>query len=351
MIPAPPALLLLAQRLRELRERQWPEVRLTQAQLADALGNAAPATVSSWESPSAPKLPPAKRLLSYALFFASRRSLEGGPHLLSPNSLTDEEKATCEALEQELLALREQARKPTQRTEIAVHRSWHFADPGPLTIVCAELPRKLAGTYADPNDPNYTVLRSFADLDALMELHGHVRSENPTMGVFFKASSVVLPDDLSGHVVLLGGIAYNAVTQRLSKMTSLPVRQVDNPEIITSGDIFEVGSGKTTEKFLPVWEDEQNEILAEDVGLLARLPNPLNSNRSLTICNGIHSRGVFGAVRSLTDAQIRDSNERYIASNFTDSSPFAILMRVPVIGGQTITPDLNAPDSVLYQWP
>ena len=143
------------------------------------------------------------------MFFALRRSIEGGAHLLDPKDLTNEENAACEALEQELLALREQARKPTQRAEVAVHRSWHFTDPGPVTIVCADLPPDLAGAYADPNDPNYAVLRSFADLDALMELHGHVRSENPTMSVFFKASSAVLPDDLSGHVVLLGGIAYH----------------------------------------------------------------------------------------------------------------------------------------------
>ena len=69
-------------------------------------------------------------------------------------------------------------------------------------------------------------------------------------------------------------------------------------------------------------------MLAEDVGLLARVPNPLNSSRTLTICNGIHSRGVYGAVRSLTDAQLRESNERYISANFGDSGSFAILMSV-----------------------
>lgn len=352
MIPAPPALLLLAQRLRELREQQWPEVKLTQAELAHALGDVAPATVSSWESPSAPKLPPTKRLVSYALFFASRRSIEGGsPHLLDPEDLTNEEIAACEALEQELLALREQARKPTQRAEVAVHRSWHFTDPGPVTIVCAQLPPDLAGTFADPADPNYTELRSFADLDALMELHGHVRSENPTMKVFFKASPLVVPDDLSGHVVLLGGIAYNPVTERLSKMTSLPVRQVEDPEILTSGEIFVIGDEEAAQELLPSWDDEAKTILTEDVGLLARVPNPLNSNRSLTICNGIHSRGVLGAVRSLTDAQIRDSNEQYLASQFSGNGSFAILMRVPVIGGQTMTPDFKVPGSVLYRWP
>jgi hypothetical protein len=58
----------------------------------------------------------------------------------------------------------------------------------------------------------------------------------------------------------------------------------------------------------------------EDVGLLARMPNPLNSNRTITMCNGIHSRGVLGAVRTLTDARLRESNEQYIARAFRKSS-------------------------------
>ena len=44
------------------------------------------------------------------------------------------------------------------------------------------------------------------------------------------------------------------------------------------------------ERFLPKWGDG-GRVLIEDVGLLVRTRNPLNSNRSLTICNGIHSRG------------------------------------------------------------
>jgi hypothetical protein len=52
MQPVSPALLELAQRLRQLREQHWPEARLTQGALANALGGneqLAAATVSSWE--------------------------------------------------------------------------------------------------------------------------------------------------------------------------------------------------------------------------------------------------------------------------------------------------------------
>ncbi len=68
----------LARTLRELRESAWPDVELTQAQLAKALSaesRVASATLSSWESLTNPKTPTASRLSAYARFFATRRSL------------------------------------------------------------------------------------------------------------------------------------------------------------------------------------------------------------------------------------------------------------------------------------
>jgi hypothetical protein len=349
MAPSP-ARNRLAQRLRELREEHWPDLQVTQAALANALGGLGPGSVSSWESSAAPKLPPPDRLRAYARFFATRRSVEGSePRLLDDDELTADEQAACQELEGELLSLRNEIRNPARKPEVELRKSWRFADAGPLTIVCAQLPKAVAGSFADPKDPNYTELQSFADLDSLVELWGHIRSENPGMDVSFKASPKVEPDDLSGHLVLLGGIAWNDVTQRLSEMTSLPVRQVSDPEVET-GEIFVIDDdgGK---KFMPAWRDDSRKVLTEDVGLLARIPNPLNTGRTLTICNGVHSRGVLGAVRSLTDKRLRDSNEQYISQSFGNSRSFAILLRVPVIGTKAITPDFNRDECVLYRWP
>jgi transcriptional regulator with XRE-family HTH domain len=351
--PLPPAILELAQRLRLLRQQRWPDRRLTQEALAKALGDEKPlaaATVSSWESSTAPKLPPRDRLLAYARFFASRRSVEAAPRLLPIESLTAEERATYKELEAELLGLRDAARKPSAGEAVAIRRSWHFSDAGPATLVCAQLPKEETGSLADPAHPNYTELLSFADLDALVELHGHIRAENPMMDVFYKEATNVAADDLSGHVILLGGIAWNDITRRLSEMISLPLRQVEDPSV-ESGEIFVAQIAGKDHKFLPRWGDAGRTALVEDVGLLARVPNPLNSSRTLTICNGIHSRGVLGAVRSLTDARLREFNERYISTNFTNTESFVILMRIQVIEGQAMTPDLNIPGNVLFQWP
>jgi transcriptional regulator with XRE-family HTH domain len=343
----------LSQRLRRLRQ-QWPDVRLTQEALAKALGGKeplTPGTVSSWESSSSPKLPPRDRLIAYAQFFATRRSVEVGaePQLVPVDSFTGEEMAAYRELEAELLALRDDVTDPSSGEKTAVRGSWQFPDSGPATLVCAQLPDTETGSLVDPNDPNYTELQSLADLDALFELHGHIRAENPMMDVFYKAAPNVVPDDLSGHVILLGGIAWNEITERLSAMTGLPVKQVRDPSL-TSGDPFVVEVDGKEDRFMPVWSGPKDTNLIEDVGLIARVPSPVNSNLTLTICNGIHSRGVLGAVRSLTDKRLRDSNERYISAAFGKSHSFLILMKVTVMKGQTMTPDFNNPNQVLYRW-
>jgi Helix-turn-helix domain len=355
MQPAPPALLQLAQRLRQLREQHWPDVRLTQGALARAFSGEEPvaaATISSWESPTSPKLPPRHRLLAYAQFFATPGSVEPGrePQLLPLDTFTEQETAAYKSLEAELIGLRNAARKPSISEEIAVRRSWHFPDTGPATLVCAELPPGEQGSMADTANPNYTELLSYADLDALMELHGHIRAENPMMNVFYKSVSNVAPDDLTGHVILIGGIVWNDITKRMSEMAKLPVRQVAVPSV-RSGEIFVAEVDGKGREFLPKWRDTNNTELSEDVGLLARVANPLNTSRTLTVCNGIHSRGVYGAVRSLTDARLRDSNERYISSEFGSTGSFLILMSVNVIEGITMTPDFNSPGGILHQWP
>ena len=205
------------------------------------------------------------------------------------------------------------------------------------------------GPLASPSNPNYTELQAFADIDALAELHGHIRAENPRMTVHFKIPSKVGHDDLTGHIILIGGVVWNEITDRLSEEARLPVRQFRHPGL-PSGEIFIAEVDGEEQEFWPKWKNSDTKALAEDVGLLARVPNPLNSSRTLTICNGIHSRGVYGAVRSLTDTHLRDANERYISTKFGNSASFAILMSVKVINNETVTPDFSGKGVVLYRW-
>ena len=338
----------LAAALRDLRESTWPDHVLTQSQLAKALsseGRVAPATLSSWESRTNPKTPSAARISAYARFFCTQRSLEDGPHLIPEEQLESAEHDRLQQLESQLLELFNPAQPKAAR------RSFRF-DTGPVIVICPDLPENARGPLAKEDDPNFTKTQRYSDMDALVELYGHLRAENPNLDVFHRLASEVESDDLSSHVIVLGGIAWNEVTRRLQGVLSqVSITQIAVDDL-REGDIFCVESPDSAKPtlFYPEYEDfcDGKELIA-DVGYLARLRNPFNVNRTLTICNGIFSRGVYGAVRCLTDARVRDENEKYLADQFADGE-FAVLLRVPVVGRKTLSPDLQNPDARLYEW-
>jgi hypothetical protein len=102
---------------------------------------------------------------------------------------------------------------------------------------------------------------------------------------------------------------------------------------------------------LPEFTAGASPRLVGDVGVFARLTNPFNSARTLTWCSGIYSRGVLGAVRMLTDASLREQNTRYLTDRFAGARQFAVLVKVPVVFGEALTPDLQNRGMRLYEWP
>ncbi|MEU4193142.1 hypothetical protein AB0E69_14680 [Kribbella sp. NPDC026611] len=359
----------LARRLRDLRESH---PKLTQAQLARALSDesrVAVATISSWESLTNPKLPPEDRLRSYALYFAGTATGEGAQKLPREGDLTPAERERFGTLHRELIGLRDAVRHQVD-SSAGTPYTFDF-ETGRITIVCPEAPEEGRSPLADEHNPNHTRLYRYADLDALIELWGHVRASNPELLVRHRLPSEVLADHLSGHLILVGGVAWNQVTHRLLRvLEDLPIRQLSIKDI-ADGEVFRSRDGK---EYLPVWEEQKGtgitppssaELVAEqaqdawrsgnprelveDVALLARLRNPYNHSRTITICNGVYSRGVLGAVRTLTDDAVRERNEAFIASHFPNGS-FALLMRVPVVNGEAITPDLEIEDNRLFEW-
>jgi transcriptional regulator with XRE-family HTH domain len=340
----------LARALRDLREKRWPEHVLTQAQLAKALSSedrVAAATLSSWESETNPNTPSILRVSALARFYSTQRSLEygsdGEPHLIPEDQLSEAERVRFRELEAQLLQL-------LQPEDRKIRRTFQF-DEGPVILICPAAPPEARGPLADERDPNFTKLQRYGDLDALIELYGHVRAENPNLDVFHRIPSDVVADDFSSHVILLGGIGWNKVTGRFQRaIQDVPVRQIEVDDLKT-GEIFEVGSdGSDAERFYPDFIDlGDGEELIEDVGLLAQLRNPFQTTRTLTICNGIHSRGVYGAVRCLTDAKVREQNERFLADRFPDGE-FAILLRIPIVANETLSPYLQNPAARLYEW-
>lgn len=373
----------LGRRLRELRE----QAKWTQRAVGDALGGERPLSaglISSWESGKA--VPSRRWITRYAEVFAGPEG-RGAPDL------------TIEELEDELNALREDMRAAVRDASQlravtgegaepvdALGSFWRFSDGLPVRIIGTVMYEDvLAGLgYANRWHPNYIDSLRNADMDAASELFGHLRATNPTSDVRFLTTEMLQSDDLTGHVVVLGGAeatggwgSKDRGLEEQRKSSSHPlawfIRRLSLPvhaRLPEGGDreydtLFVV---KVDEHGVPDYEGEREEIyrptflrdrsvhgdqrlriagfpqLEYDLGLLARQANPMNLQATVTLCSGIFSRGTYGAVRTLTDVKLRESNEHYLHETFSGDE-FWLLMRVPVLpgpqGADTITPDLT----------
>jgi transcriptional regulator with XRE-family HTH domain len=342
----------LGERLRSLRE----EAGLTQKQLAVVLGGEGGTMVSMWET--AKRFPPDDRLTMYARLFATQRSFsgKGPPRLIDDEDMTEEEHRRFEQLERELLALRDEARRgsdgtrtapvPRSRSDLTLRSGvFRFNDEAMITVICADVPEGQRPTFADPSNLNYVRASSFADLDALLDLFGHLRAENPTQQVRIRAVGELKKEEMSGHLVLLGGSVWNEATVWLSQQIGLPLRQdtADEEEILV------LEHAQKPQQFR-IRRD--GDALLEDVGVFVRAPNPQDPQYTITICNGITTRGVRGAVQCFADYRLGDRNERYMATRFADHSSYGIVVRVEVLqpSGEPLTPDLTKVRTRLHEW-
>jgi hypothetical protein len=381
--PAADSRAALARRLRDLRLHHWPRRTVTQRMVAEGLGRERTLSlslISAWENDSKPTVPPPARLHDYATFFATERSVTTGRGQLIPeDDLTTDEIAARDELYSSLLSLRtEPADLPAATAETPMRFDWRFPDRGNIRIVCGKLdylddPKKSSHPYTDPKHVNYTDLLTFADTDALVELFGHLRMVNPENDIrFFRSDRLEemadSADQLASHLVLLGGIAPTSLmgdVLRLGNLASLnhkahgddrqnmdpsnlsfPIRQVatEDEPYRDNGEIFQVADGRD---FRSTFSEGK---LVNDVGLLARVPNPFNSFTTLTICSGIFASGVVGAVRTLTDEKLRRRNESYLVRRFSGANQFAMLMRVSVVAGAAMTPDMQNESTRMFEW-
>jgi hypothetical protein len=343
----------LARRLRALRETLWPDADITQGQLAQAFGGEkalSTSLISSWENAEKPVAPPVKWLEAYATLFATRRSLDGGTlRILPVPELTDGERTQRKEFLEELLGLRE-GRPSAASGQAGEMGIWTFSEHQNITIVCARLPEQYRRhlSYANPESADFVSLYTYADPDALIELFGHIRSRNPDNNVKFCTSEELTADDYTSHLVLLGGVDWNSVTRDVIKRVDLPVEQIGRVDNVEPFGFRVRRDGESV--LFPPHLDHQDHLL-EDVAHFYRGVSPFNRKRTVTVCNGMYGRGTLGAVRALTDGRFRDRNEMYIRERFGNAESFSIISRVPVVGGQGLTPDWTLAENRLHEWP
>ncbi|MBT0767824.1 helix-turn-helix transcriptional regulator [Kineosporia sp. J2-2] len=381
--------------------------QVTQRQLSQAMG-LSNALISSWESGNA--VPPEERLRAYARFFSSNRSIEGSVHLLPEDDLNEDETVAMEGLFEEFKRLRDQgseeAPPPAPPTPPAPPRAsdvgelggrfLYYSDGQPITILCTPLSRRQLGYEKGEPDlgklppavqyavnrrhPNFVRNLANGDIDPLVEIVGHLRAENPKAFVqWFTYDNVSSPDQLTGHLILFGGI-----DDQLSDLPSgnqdtvgdfrdrlkTPVSVVwdndgvefDAEFVVTVDDdgvpTIDQNEIKSTEAFRSTFlagdggDDRGRQLLhgvpqlTSDVALIQRSINPFNPDTTVTRFGGMFSRGTYGAVRAFTDARFREGNEEWLNRNL-DPDDFWMLIRVPVVANTTMTPAISNPGTLL----
>jgi transcriptional regulator with XRE-family HTH domain len=333
----------LARRLRELREEEWPDARITQRMLAKLMGRSE-ATISSWENPEHSAVPPPEHLEIYALVFSTRKSLrDRALRLVDDHELTESEAARRVELRTELHDLHVRTTgAPASGSNLLA-----FNDGFDITIVCGELPDELRNfRYSDRDDPDYVELYGWADIDSLLEMYGHLRALNPDSTVNRRLSPDMNDDDYTSHLVVLGGPDLNDLTEDAQKLIKMPVELRGDWEGETKPH-FEADG----ENHAPVLDLEEGRArLRSDVALFYRGLNPYNTKRTITLCYGMYNLGTYGAVRALTDTRFRDRNSAHVLSHLSGSSGYGLLSRVVVRKAKAVTPDWTLESTRLFEW-
>lgn len=330
---------LFASRLRELRETAF-DLKVTQDQLAAALGHGKPlssAAISTWENGEIDKRPTESRIIQYALLFSSPLNLMPRPHVPAESKLDKSARIRFDELRTELLKLRDGAEQEAkrERTDPDTIELWHHDRTEKLVVVAPELPQQERTEYATPTSPNYVRLARYGDLDAFFEMYSaltrmgyhnlsHRSAHEPGIGS-------------ARNLVLIGGPAWNSLTRTFMRHLDLPIRQ--NLEPAGQPDFFTTSDGTPA---LPTIElaDGQPEVI-EDVGLFVRATNPANPDTDVTICSGVFTHGVLGAVHSFTNPRVAAENVEAIRERLGRTTSFAVLFRVKVIDGRVPTPRLS----------
>ncbi|GGK72100.1 helix-turn-helix domain-containing protein [Mangrovihabitans endophyticus] len=350
----------LAARLRTLR-RGWPFApRLTQPEVASALGVSTP-SISSWEKGKS--LPPPHRLTGYArMFGAPRITDKGRPRMALDDDMTNPEMLAFQALERELGELRRAALtaldprspRPEPPPAAASAHPWRFPAGQAVTIVCSELDdaHRAQLPYADPRDPNHIASYRYADIDALIELYGHVKGLNPNSGVHIRTYPELTDEDRASHLIVLGGIDFNPLAaDLLPYLSHVPVSQLPRDDDDDPGS-FLARAGSGDQRFRPRFSHRPpGTTLREDVALFLRTPNPYAEDRTAFLCNGMYARGTYGMVRALTDSKVAGRNTEYLSARFAGDQTYSILSRVRVVANKVVVPDWTLDDIRLYEWP
>lgn len=340
---------LFAGRLRALRESTFA-TKLTQDQLASLLGANKPlssAIISGWENGEIDKRPSVSRTEQYALIFSQPAGAHPGARAPRLEDLDLRGREAYVQLRDDLLEMRRDAereawlerRGPSRRGSSEL---WHHKRSDKLIVVCSELPPEHLPPFANTTNANYIRLSRYADTDAFFLMYTTLTAlgyENLS-----HRSGNESAIDFKQSLIIIGGVAWNRVTRVMMELLDLPYKQQRKPE--GDADIFTMPDGDVAEPVvIEGAPGEEVPEVVQDIGLFVRTKNPTNPERDVTLCSGVFTHGVLGAVMAFTDADVAEENETTIRQKLGEVDNFAALFSVKIVAGRVAPPRFS--DSLL----
>lgn len=207
---------------------------------------------------------------------------------------------------------------------------WFGDKVGEIHVVCAPEPER--SSFASRANPNYLFIDNLEDRDALFEVAILASRLYPSATLTRHASATVTPDVLKRNLIVIGGPGFNVtegntIARELIRARGLSVRYGED-----EGGLFEFQGHRYSPSV-------QNSGQVDcDYGYFARIRNPLNSESSVVVAQGVYTAGTLGACIAFSDDPDAAGNHEWLREKVPPGSEFEVLVQVDVGLGGVVTP-------------
>jgi hypothetical protein len=196
---------------------------------------------------------------------------------------------------------------------------------------------------ANPKHPNFVYLEQFSDKDSVLELMVYLSRNYRARVHKYTSDDFPRRQLLRSDLVVLGGPGVtgindgNPICREMTHRVSSRIRYANDGESVILADPD--GSETVLE---PTYSRDGD--LLRDFGYFARFPNPFNPEASVVMVNGLHTAGVLGAARVLSDQGHAARNYRVLRTWLSDRTAphaFETVFDVETMAGDVLVPRLE----------
>jgi hypothetical protein len=230
--------------------------------------------------------------------------------------------------------------RKTHRSDYFVRSVWGFEEHDTVTVICSELDDPELRQHPEPNE--FIYLNKYGDVDSLLEVLVTIHRLYPNVRVeYFTANEILeMRSRFTGHLVVIGGPDYNAVSKWFDHLCPFEYVTGDGQGNIS---IREKRSG---EMHQPIVEKKEGRFQILDYGFFIKRLNPYNPDKKVIMIGGPHTYGVFGAVRAFSYwGEDKDEpsyqNCRDVVTELGDDPQFSALFEVHAMENSVLTPRLD----------